>query len=70
VKTYKYLLASSLALAFAVSANAQTVIHIAGSTAFRAAAITAIEAALTAGGSYTYAYVGTYPFVAGAFLAG
>ena len=65
VKTYKTLLAGSLALAFAVSAHAQTVIHIAGSTAFRAATITAIEKALTAGGSFTYAYVGTAPFVAG-----
>jgi hypothetical protein len=65
VKAYKTLLASSLALAFAVSAHAQTVIHIAGSTAYRAATVTAIEAALTAGGSFTYAYVGTPPFVAG-----
>jgi hypothetical protein len=65
VKTYNTLLAGSLALAFAVSAHAQTVIHIAGSTAYRAATVTAIEAALTAGGSFTYAYVGTPPFVAG-----
>jgi hypothetical protein len=65
VKAYKTLLASSLALAFAVSAHAQTVIHIAGSTAYRAATVTAIEAALTAGGSFTYAYVGTPPLVAG-----
>ena len=52
-------------MTFAVSAHAQTVIHIAGSTAYRAATITAIEAALAAGGSFTYAYVGTPPFVAG-----
>ena len=66
MKTYQDLLASSLALAFAVSAHAQTVIHIAGSTAFRAATITAIEVALSAnGGTYTFAYVGTFPPVAG-----
>jgi hypothetical protein len=60
VKAYKTLLASSLALTFAVSENAQTVIHIAGSTAFRAATITAIEATLSANsGTYTFAYVGT-----------
>lgn len=65
MRTYQTLLASSLALAFAVSAHAQTVIHIAGSTAFRASTITAIEAALAAGGSYTYAYEGSGSFVAG-----
>jgi len=66
VKTYKTLLASSLALAFAVSAHAQTVIHIAGSTAYRAATVTAIEAALSANsGTFTYAYEGTGSFVAG-----
>jgi hypothetical protein len=66
MKAYKTLLASSLALAFAVSAHAQTVIHIAGSTAFRAATITAIEYVLLANrGTFTYAYVGTLPFVPG-----
>jgi hypothetical protein len=60
VNTYKTLLASSLALAFAGSVHAQTVIHIAGSTAYRAATITAIEAALSANsGTFTFAYVGT-----------
>jgi hypothetical protein len=59
VKPNKTLLASSLALAFAVSAHAQTVIHIAGSTAYRAATVTAIEAALSANsGHYTYAWIG------------
>ena len=61
MKTYKNLLASLLALAFALSAHAQTVIHIAGSTAFRKATITAIEAALSEGGTYTFAYVGVAP---------
>lgn len=57
VKLNNTLLASSLPLAFAVSAHAQTVIHIAGSTAFRAATITAIEKTLSAG--FTFAYVGS-----------
>jgi len=59
---YRNLLASSLALALAVSAHAQTVIHIVGSTAFRAATIAAIEAVLSANrGIFTFAYVGSTP---------
>ena len=57
MKTTKLLLAALSALAFAGTANAQTVIHITGSTAFRAAAHAAIEAILDAG--FTGAYTGT-----------
>src|SRR5271165_3910640 len=57
MKTTKLLLAALSALAFAGTANAQTVIHITGSTAFRAAAHAAIEAILDSG--YTGAYTGT-----------
>ena len=57
MKPSKFILASALALGFAGMANAQTVIHITGSTAFRAAAHAAIESILNTG--FTGAYTGT-----------
>jgi hypothetical protein len=57
MKSSRFILASTLALAFTSMANAQTVIHITGSTAFRAAAHAAIESILQSG--FTGAYTGT-----------
>lgn len=57
MKSSKFILASFLALAFAGIASAQTVIHITGSTAFRAAAHQAILGILQSGA--TYGYTGT-----------
>ena len=63
VKTYKTLLASSLALAFAASAHATSpahpTLHIAGSTAYRAATITAIQALLKGTTGYAFSWVGS-----------
>ena len=57
MKFSKFILASILALAFAGFASAQTVVHITGSTAFRAAAHQAILGILQSGA--TYGYTGT-----------
>jgi len=57
MKSSRFILASYLALAFAGMASAQTVIHITGSTAFRAAAHAAIQSMMASG--YTYGYSGT-----------
>ena len=57
MKAFKIILASVLAWAFVGMANAQTVIHIAGSSAFRATAHAAIESILNTG--FTGAYTGT-----------
>jgi hypothetical protein len=56
MKAPKIILAGLLALSTAGAAQAQTVIHITGSTAFRSAVHTAITHILT---NYTYAYTGT-----------
>jgi hypothetical protein len=53
----KFLIASSLATAFAVSAHAQTIIKVTGSTAFRSAAVAGIINSLNSGA--TAAYTGT-----------
>jgi hypothetical protein len=57
MKAFKIILASVLASGFAGMANGQTVVHIAGSSAFRAAAYDAIESILNTG--FTGAYTGT-----------
>src|SRR5271157_1548875 len=55
MKAPKILIAGLLALSTAGVAQAQTVIHITGSTAFRSAVHTAIKSILT---NYTYGYTG------------
>lgn len=57
MKSSRFILASLLALGSAGMASAQTVIHITGSTSFRAAAYAAIEGILESG--FTGAYTGT-----------
>jgi hypothetical protein len=57
MKTTKLLLAAAAAFAVASTANAQTVIHITGSTAYRAAAHAAIESILQTG--FTGRFTGT-----------
>jgi hypothetical protein len=57
MKMIKTALAALTALAFVGAASAQTTIRITGSTAFRAATITAIGNILNSG--YTYGYVGS-----------
>jgi hypothetical protein len=61
MKSPKFFLAAVSALAFASWANAQTVIHITGSTAFRAATHSAIESILQPGfrGAFTGAAIGS-----------
>jgi len=53
------MLGALAALAIGGTAQAQTVIEITGATAFRSAAVTAINAAFNAGGNFTYAYANT-----------
>jgi len=57
MKMLKIALASLIALAFAGVASAQTTVRITGSTAFRAATVTAIQNLLNTG--YTYGYIGS-----------
>jgi hypothetical protein len=57
MKAPKILIAGLLALSTAVTSQAQTVIHLTGSTAFRSAVHTAITQILQPG--FTYAYTGT-----------
>jgi len=57
MKLQKTFMAGTLALSFASLAGAQTVVHITGSTAFRAATVTAITHILQPG--FTYGYAGT-----------
>ena len=56
MKTSKVILAGLLAASTAGVADAQTVVHITGSTAFRAATVNAISHVLQPG--FTYAYQG------------
>lgn len=55
----KHSIAGLLALAAVSTASAQTVVHITGSTAFRAATVTAIENIMGGAGSFKAAYAGT-----------
>ena len=59
MKAPKFFLAGLLALSTVGVAQAQTVVHITGSTAFRAAVHSAITNILEPG--FVYAYTGTFP---------
>jgi len=58
MKAIKILAASAIALALATSANAATTVRLTGATSYRANVHNAIINLMTAGGSYTYGYVG------------
>ncbi len=59
MKSFKPLLAGIAALVSVSTAKADTVIHITGSTAFRAATVTAIENVMGGAGNFKAAFAGT-----------
>ena len=59
MKSFKPLLAGIAALVTVSTAKADTVIHITGSTAFRAATVTAIENVMGGAGNFKAAFAGT-----------
>src|SRR6187401_183396 len=59
MKISKYLSAGILSLAAAVSTQADTVIHLTGSTAFRAGTIASVESIMGGAGNFKCAFAGT-----------